>query len=431
MSKWSLFLRRAPRRIWFRAVLFSVVAVGLALASKLLAPWLPSQLEVDVGQGSVSGILQILASSMLAVTTFSLTAMVSAYSAAATLGTPRATQLLMEDRSSQNALSTFLGAFLFSIVGIIALSIGFYGERGRILLFAGTVVVIVVIVVTLLRWITHITSFGRMSDVIDRVERAACDVARAWRSSPHLGGAAPRATQVGATPLFTTSTGYVTHIDVGALQSMAEKGDWRLHVRALPGSLVHPGRILAHVESAQALDGADLEALLGAFVVERHRTFEQDPRLGLVTLAEIGSRALSPAVNDPGTAIEALNALHRIFRVLLAGSGGRPEGDAPRPASDRVHLPVPGLGDMVEDAFRPLARDGAGTIEVLLRMVKTLQALAAAADAADRQVFLDMARDVAERGLDGLAHAQDRRVLERLVADGGLAVDRAFAAPRT
>ncbi|MEZ5202287.1 MAG: DUF2254 family protein [Micropruina glycogenica] len=70
-----------------------------------------------------------------------------------------------------------------------------------------------------------------------------------------------------------------------------------------------------------------LDAVRRAFEINAHRTYDQDPRLGLVALAEIAIRALSPAVNDPGTAIEVLGALERVTLVLL---GSDPSGEAQR-----------------------------------------------------------------------------------------------------
>jgi uncharacterized membrane protein len=45
------------------------------------------------------------------------------------------------------------------------------------------------------------------------------------------------------------------------------------------------------------------------------RYFEEDPRFGLITLSEIASRALSPAVNDPGTAIQIISSHIRLFSL--------------------------------------------------------------------------------------------------------------------
>ncbi|MFY8195180.1 MAG: DUF2254 family protein [Novosphingobium sp.] len=111
--------------MWFWAGLFCLFAIGLALARAFIGHAISYEFATKVGARSVDSILNVLASSMLAVTTFSLTAMVSAYSGATSNITPRAVQLLVEDTTAQNALATFLGSFLFAIVGIIALSTGF------------------------------------------------------------------------------------------------------------------------------------------------------------------------------------------------------------------------------------------------------------------------------------------------------------------
>jgi uncharacterized membrane protein len=114
----------------------------------------PGDLSTKIGADSVDNILGIIASSMLTVATFSLSTMVSAYSAATSNVTPRATRLVMEDSTSQNVPATFVGSFLFSLVGIVALTTGAYGEQGRLVLFVVTIGVIALIVVTLLRSIS-------------------------------------------------------------------------------------------------------------------------------------------------------------------------------------------------------------------------------------------------------------------------------------
>ena len=363
-----MILTRIVRKIWFRAALISLFSVALAILVAVVTPYLPYTFRGDLGQDAVGTILQIMASSMLAVTTFSLTAMVSAYSSATQLATPRATQLMISDPTSQNALSTFLGAFGFSIVGIIGLQTSAYGHDGRIILFGATVVVVIWVVVTLLRWIAHITAFGRMSDVIDRVEVAACKAMAAFATDPDLGGRPAVPIPDTANRVHADKTGYVTHIDIGALGRLASEAGNVIHVTTLPGAMVHPCRELVRVEGDI---GHDLQsAVRKAFTIERHRTFDQDPRLGLIALAEIASRALSPAVNDPGTAIEVLNALLRVLLKLPRHDLGKDHSDRPS-----VHVIRPTFDDMLNDAFRPILRDGGSTVEVMMRLTGTLAAV--------------------------------------------------------
>ena len=369
MRQWSWILKRIIRQIWFRAAIISLLSVALAIVAGLVTPYLPYSFDADIGQRSVGTILQIMASSMLAVTTFSLTAMVSAYSSATQLATPRATQLMVSDPTSQNALSTFLGAFVFSMVGIVGLNTSAYGHDGRIILFAATVLIILLVVGTLLRWIGHITAFGRMADVIDRVEEAATEAMLDFAAHPYLGGRASVAIPVDAVALSAPQTGYITHIDVAALGTIADRHDLTVYVDVLPGTMMHPARTLLQIKG-EAND-AVRSALVKTFTIERHRSFDQDPRLGLIALSEIASRALAPATNDPGTGIEVLNALLRVFLTLRPGSASVDDEVETYP----VHIGRPTMDDMLTDAFGPILREGVQEIEVSLRLTATLAAL--------------------------------------------------------
>lgn len=243
---WSISV--LARRIWFRATLFSIAAVATALLAIVVTPYIPADLSTKIGADSVDNILGIIASSMLTVTTFSLSTMVSAYSAATSNVTPRATRLVMEDSTTQNVLATFVGSFLFSLVGIVALTTGAYGEQGRLVLFVVTIGVIVLIVVTLLRWIDHLSRLGRVTETTRRVEEATLDAVKAWRKSPNFGGRALEgeilAPLTGDTPFFADEIGYVQHVDASALAKIADETDCDLVIVAIPGMLASPARPL-------------------------------------------------------------------------------------------------------------------------------------------------------------------------------------------
>lgn len=379
-----------------RAAIFTVVAVVVALAADYLGPLLPFEFGIDLAQNSVGSLLQIIATAMLTVSTFSVTAMVTAFSSATTTATPRSTPLLIADPTSQNAVSTFVGAFTFSLVGIVALSTGYYDARGRTILFVATLVVIAIVVFTLLRWISHLSTFGRMADVIDRVENAAATSFELHAESPTLGARPAVVLPVDARPVHAGDVGYVTHIDVAGLDRLARRHGIDVHVRATPGRITDARVPLAVVTGT--IDDDVRAGIRRAFRIEHHRTYEQDPRFGVIALTEIGSRALSAATNDPGTAIEVIAALQRVFTRGLATQATTGFD------YERVFVPAPLLSDLVDDAFRPLARDGAADVEVQVRLQKCLASLAASAPA-HAGVFRDAAR---------AAHERSRRELDRM-----------------
>jgi uncharacterized membrane protein len=397
MSRWQWLLSLLTRRLWFRATLISLLAVAAALLSVLLAPYVPSGLSTKIGADSVDSILNIIASSMLAVTTFSLSTMVAAYASATSSVTPRATRLLIEDTTTQNVLSTFVGAFLYSLVAIITLSMGAYGEQGRVVLFAVTLLVVALIVITLLRWIDYLLRLGRVGETTEAVERAASEAMRHRHAEPYLGGTAlsdPDAIPSGAYPVHAAWTGYVQHIDMAALSQVADETRAEVYLVALPGTFVDKNRPLAWTT---ALPSEDMRAgIVDAFTLGRERSFDQDPRFGMSVLAEIASRALSPAINDPGTAIDVLG---RTVRVLSIWAEPRNERE---PRFPRVHLPAVTVGELFDDIFSPIARDGAGLAEVQIRLQKALGALARHPDPrfareAERHALLALSR--AEKAL--------------------------------
>lgn len=380
IARWRWALKQLTRRLWFRASLFSLLGVATALLAVIFKGAIPETLPARIGADAVDKILGIIASSMLAVTTFSLSTMVAAYGAASSGVTPRATTLVMQDTTTQNALATFIGSFLFSLVGIIALSTGAYGAQGRVLLFAVTIAVVILIVYTLLRWIDHLSKLGRVGETIDRVETATIDAIRHRVQWPCLGaspypasGQRPGSAQAVA----SGQTGYVQHIDVQALGQIAREHQTLIYLDVLPGAFAHVGMVLAWTVPESGSESAARDALdddiMGAITLGTYRTFEHDPRFGLSVLSEIASRALSPAVNDPGTAIDVIG---RGVRSLTCWAQPPAEQEEVEPDCQRVYVQSLDVDDLFDDFFGPIARDGAGLLEVDMRMTKALLSLA-------------------------------------------------------
>jgi len=399
-SRWQWLVSLTLKRIWFRAALFSIFSVVLALLAAFVAPFVPYDISTKIGSDAVDNILHILATSMLAVTTFSLTAMVSAFTSASSTITPRATQLLVEDSTTQNALSTFLGAFLFAIVGICALSTGIYGKSGRVILFTGTILVIAIIVFTLLRWIEHLSNFGRMGNTIERVERVTRRAVEeslfrvSMRSSSHA------VCQPGRT-VRADAIGYVTHIDLSALEKHADKAGCIVDVLVMPGAFVTFQSALARWHGDVPHD----DAVRDAFTIEHARQFDHDPRFGLVVLSEIASRALSPGINDPGTAIAVLSVGVRVMASFFS------ERDHDARQSPSVRLPEFALDDLLEDLIHPIARDGAALAEVAIRLQRSIGEITGLAPAAARGALARSAAEALARSEQAMTFAPD---LERV-----------------
>lgn len=423
MPHWRWVLNQLMRRLWLRATFIGIVGVIAAVVALAVEPYLPPELPGAIEADAIRSILAIIAASMLTVTTFSLSVMISAYGSATSNVTPRATTLLLEDRLSQTVLSTFIGSFLFAIVGIVALGAGVYGDRARLILFLLTIADIVLIVVALLRWIDHLTRLGRVGETTDRVEQATRQAMEARLAAPCFGGRPREDREVpdGARPVPAEAVGYVLSLDMAALSEGCAQVDGTLHVAVLPGTFVYPDTPLAWIVAGPGeLPDGFVGNMRRAFTLGDTRSFDQDPRFGLAVLSEIASRAMSPAVNDAGTAIDVIGRMTRLLVLWADGqaaAAAKEEEAEETIAHPHVHVPPLSTADLFEDAFLLLARDGAGLIEVQLRLRKALLALARLGDADFRAAARDQARLALARAEAALPLEDDRSRL-RAVPDG-------------
>lgn len=370
-SRWRWILTQISKKLWFRATLFAIAAIVTALLSILFKSMIPESVSVKVGAEAVDNILNILASSMLAVTTFSLSIMVTAYGSATTNVTPRATRLVVEDVTTQNVLATFIGSFLFSLVGIIALNMGAYGERGRVILFIVTLVVIALILITLLRWIQHLTALGRVGETTAKVEQAAIETFIARAKHPYLGGypwLESKEQPKGTVAVYPEEIGYVEYIDIVKLDRLLTDDPRHVYLVAQPGSFIHPSMPVAFLSQDQG--PLIITELLETIIISDVRSFAQDPRFCLSVMAEIACRALSPAVNDPGTAIDVVGRGVRILSAYAQNKTDEIEVMYPS-----IHVAPLQVNDLLEDFFLPIARDGAGMSEIQMRVLKGLSML--------------------------------------------------------
>jgi len=396
--------RQLRHSLWYRATLFSLGGVLTALIAWLVSPLLNVPSVISIGATAVDSILNIIASSMLTVTTFSLGAMVTAYGSATSNVSPRATLLLIEDRVTQNTLATFIGAFLFSLVGIIALAAGIYDEDGRTLLFAATLVVIVLMVYQLIKWAGYLTRLGRVRDTIAKVERATNNAVHARIENPYLGGQAmPEECPPGLHSIRTDKIGYIQHIDMPMLDSLATNEREAIYVQALPGKFVDSGIVLA-----TSLETNDERAkkIAGAFTIGPSRRFDQDPRFGIIVLAEVASRALSTGINDPGTAIDVIGCGVRVLAPWVRhAADGIDETEQP---AAHVFVEPLATADVLDDFFTPIARDGAAIVEIGIRLQKALNALAGVGDDGIKRLAREHRERLVKRFDNGLTLDEDR-----------------------
>jgi uncharacterized membrane protein len=397
LSTWAMTLVEVSRTLWLRVSLFAVLAILSAAVAILLEDQIPTVLQDRFTTDSVMPTLTILASGMLAVSTFSLNVMVTAHNAAAQQTTPRVHRILMADTTTHTALAVFIGAFVYALSAIILIKSNVYPEGSSVLVLGITVAVVVLVVMMLVRWIHRLSDLGSMDATLDAAEAAARDCLMRTRRLPSLGGVVmtrDTVLPIAATPITAPGTGYLQFIDMPGISDRLTSDRMRVYLGYRPGDYVIEGQTIGH---AIGLKDGDTKAITQRLTIDTHRTFEQDASYGFLVLSETASRALSPGINDPGTAIAVIC---RQEKLLLGWAHAGPKETVP--TFPRIFLPDTSRRAMIENAFAGAARDGAGQIEVALRLRDALWRVSEAPDAELAEAAHEMsirARDYADAGL--------------------------------
>lgn len=391
-DRFRLLRERLGEQLWIKPLLMCLISIVGVFATKAADTTKFGAFVPNIRQDSINTLLSTMSASMLVIATFAVGTMVTSYAAASSKATPRSFSLVIADDVSQNALSAFIGSFIYSVVGLIALENGYFERAGRFALFVLTLLVFALVILTFVRWLDRIARLGRIQTTIDSVEDATQQALQRRKETRRLGGIPISLKQKGLTPVFTKDIGYLQCIDMASLQEGAEKHNMNIRVVSLPGTFCTQDKVLAYVwpeshTSESTLDNMAMNKLSHSFVVGRQRTFADDPRFGLIVLSEIASKALSPAVNDPGTAITIIGSLVRLISDWSVNSEHR------QPVKyDRIEVAELSSRDMFDDAFTAIARDGAGLVEVAIRLQKALQSLAAVGDKGIESSALEHAR---------------------------------------
>ncbi len=328
----------------------------------------------DGGPSSARSFLSTIATAMISVTglVFSITMVV--LQLASSQFTPRVLGGFLRNRVSQLTLGVFTASFVYSLTVMRSVreqGTEFVPHLSVTLAFA----LVIASVVLFIGFIRHITESIQVSEVISVIgDRSASLLDRYFPSER------PDAPDVAFEGVSRTvgaaGHGVVAEIDLAWLRRIAEREGGAIEVLARHGDHRAPGQTLARLHGIG--DGTAAEEVARAFHLATTRQSRVDPGCGIRELVDIACRALSPGVNDPTTAVECLDELHRVLRPAVArhnpSSVFRDDAGAVR-----VVWQPHTVAGLVELAFDEIVHYGADAPQVRARLRSALEDLASVA----------------------------------------------------
>jgi uncharacterized membrane protein len=169
--------------------------------------------------------------------------------------------------------------------------------------------------------------------------------------------------------------GAIQAIDVHGLAAWARTHDRVVVLRHPVGDFVATGAPLLEVYGAATEDSLTEPTLAAMIALGDERTIEQDPSFAIRIMVDIAARALSPAVNDPTTAVQVIDHLEDMLGLL---GKTPPLSSTPRSrgvATRGVVIPIRGWDDYLALAVTEIREFGATSIQVVRRLRAMLEAL--------------------------------------------------------
>ena len=409
---------------WFIPMLMALGAIGLGVIMLVLdragktGPIEQFGWVYTGGPDGARAVLSAVAGSLATViaTAFSIT-IVALQLAASNFG-PRLLRNFMQDTGNQVVLGTFIATFIYCLLVLRTI----HGEDYNLFVpqLAVTVGIALAIVSigVLIYFIHHASTIIQASHVISGVsddfahviDRLFPEEIGQSLSQPQRSiGEIPEQFERDAVLIRATHVGYLQVIDDNTLMKLATQHDLLIRLQVGPGQFIINGNALVSVYPGEKVERGLANQFRQAFILGKERTEQQDIEFPIDQLVEIALRAISPAVNDPFTAIRCIDR-------LSAGLSNLVQRQFPSPyryddaQNLRVIAQVVPFERLVAQAFNAIRQYARSDSTVTICLLAAITRIAEANRYATYQGVLRRHAEMILRGsLEGLSEEYDRQ----------------------
>ena len=357
------------------ALVFGAVGAILSFAEEYipeLDAWIPEVLFPAHQDPQVAlSILSGIASSIMTVVSIVFAILLMTLTLASTQFSPRILVSFVRDRATQWTLGIFLGTFSYCMAALPSVR-SLPKPYVPVLTVLIAMVLALVCVGWLIFFINHISRSISVNHIVDRIAGEALLVID--QLMPHPRGSYEGSEQ--ATPphqgkervIVSRKSGYVRFVDVAFLVECAKTFGVLITLDRRVGHFVPAGAPLLRIVDAGRVTPEREARLLTAIDIGPTRTLQQDVEFGVIQIVDIALRAISPAVNDPTTAINCIDQLSRIM-IVWTSRAAPPFRLYQPPYILRVVVPWISYEGLLDTAFEQIRHYAKSDIAVSLRLL--------------------------------------------------------------
>ena len=349
----------------------------------------PSHADPQVAQVILAGI----AASIMTVVSIVFAILLMTLTLASMQFSPRIIVGFTRDRVTQWTLGIFLGTFLYCMAALPAAR-SLPQPFAPVATVLGAMALALVCVGLLLFFIHHISQAISVNHIVDRIAEeteAMIDEIMPWPHllNHHVKDAEPLRPNPSEVAILSHDSGYIRFVDTRRLVALAKHYHVTIRVLRRVGHFVPAGIPLMMVSKGNRLSPEGTAELLAAFDFGPTRTLQQDVEFGVLQIVDVALKAISPAVNDPTTAI---NCVDQLSRIMIRFASREPPEDLlyDPPGIVRASIGWIHFERLLEAAVEQIRMYAKTDVAVSLRLLRALGDIAASTpDAEFRRILVE------------------------------------------
>ncbi|MFD2923243.1 DUF2254 domain-containing protein [Halobacillus naozhouensis] len=413
---------------WFLPAIYSIISILCVTLVTMIDFWIIPKIKESVpgillmNTSTAQTLYGSLITSILTMTTISFSTIMVVLTTYSTQFSPRTLQDFMKSRVTQHVLGVFSFGFIFVIINLLLMG----GEQSKALISPFlTVVVSIVCLGFFIVFIHHSSRFVQVNNLIGTIRLSTSKVIKKtfqdkdyYESSEWNEQKITERKKAKKTTVYARKSGYAQAVQVPDLVGWASKKDALLEANFYIGSYIQKGMPIyscwSNIEDQEELDGCHEFLLVG-----NERTDLQDIEFSIQKLVEIAVKAISPAVNDPHTAVNCINRIGSLLAEL--GTVYKPiryYGDEEKGL--RLIMEPLSYEQYIYKSFYQIRIYGSKDISVMNGVLEALYKVATVNDEAIKKDVwkfgLYIIRAVDRKGLDKLDYKQFAYHVEKLAS---------------
>lgn len=377
---------RVRTSFWYLPTVYGVIAFIFAIMSMLFDRYLARQSfysnipnvflsDMDLAQT----ILSSLSTSLLTMTTITFSSILVVLTTYLSQFSPRALQNFITDHHTQRVLGIFIGGFIYTIILLLLVR-----ENDTSTLFIVPTFAIFVSIICLgmfVFFIHHVTTWIKVSNLIFHITTKTMNSIHSHyvgenefqAESPWENWEYEELTTVKPYLLISKKSGYIEYIEIEKIISQATQDNCIVKIEQDLGNYVDQTSPLFSIWNLD--DPSKSHRYLSLITISNDQEPVQDIKFGLQKLVEIALRAVSPAINDPYTAINSMNHLTKILSLL-----GQKHLEIPfhydKHQQLRVIFEKPSFSDYLYECFYQIRHYAKEDVSVMAALLKGLSFIA-------------------------------------------------------